>query len=259
MHNSTHQHEEPRVTRTSLDLVTEFVSTDLDDAWSLCLGKLESLGVSSILYGFITSKAEVARQGMTNACHFKTNHNQEWCDFHGSEKLLDTDLTAELIMFSDSKEVVWSDESVYSECTPEERERILLENDFGMGVGASVRLEGADESSVMSGVGLSTQPISAKDFPFYWSHHRIEVLNVCHALDYAMRSVHMTNFIRLTSREKEFLTLLAGGYSQKQISELWKRSLHTLEHHSRNCRIKLKAGNLEQAVYKAFVLGLISP
>jgi len=258
MNERPQQREELRTTRSSLELVAELVEVDLDGAWSLCLGKLESLGVSSILYGFVTSKAEIARQGMTKACHFRTNHSEEWCDFHGSEKLLDTDLTAELIVESDA-EVIWSDTSIYSKCTPIEIERSMIENDLGMGVGASVRLEGGNESSVMSGVGLSTRPVTARDFPHYWSHHRTEVLNVCHALDYAMRSVHMTDFIGLTPREKEFLTLLAGGYTQKQISDLWKRSQHTLEHHSRNSRNKLKAGNLEQAVYKAFVLGLINP
>ena len=74
-----------------------------------------------------------------------------------------------------------------------------------------------------------------------------------------MRSLHTADFLGLSPRELEFLTFLAGGYSQKQIAARWNRSTHTLEHHSRSCRQKLKAGNLEQAVYKAFVLGLIKP
>ena len=195
---------------------------------------------------------------MTNACNFRTNHNPKWIDALGADNLIDIDLSAELIA-NESADVLWHDQAFWDIATPAQLEQSMLEDELGMGVGVTVQLQPFCSTPVMSGVGLCMLPISKKEFDSYWSLHRTEVLDLCHALDFSMRSLHATDFLCLSPRELEFLTMLAGGYSQKQIAGKWKRSPHTLEKHSLSCRRKLKAGNLEQAVYKAFVLGLIRP
>ena len=247
--------ERTAISRSALELL-EY--PDPDSCWDSCLTKLDSLGVNSLFYGFVTSKLEIERHGMTKACNFRTNHNPKWIDAIGADNLIDFDLSAELIA-NESVDVFWHDQSYWELATPEQLEQFKFENELGMGVGVSVQLQPYCSTPAMSGVGLCVSPVSAKEFDFYWNNHRTEVVDICHALDFSMRSLHVTDFIGLSPRELEFLTMLAGGYSQKQIAGKWKRSIHTLEKHSRSSRRKLKAGNLEQAVYKAFVLGLIRP
>ena len=246
------------ISTTALRLLENACTQNADVYWESCARELDDLGINSLFYGFITSKVEVERQGMTKACNFRTNHNPDWIAALGADNLIDVDLSAELITY-ETDDVFWFDERFENVVTPEQVEQSRLENEMGMGVGVTVQLQSFSASPVMAGVGLCTASIPQKEFGSYWRQYRSEVLDICHVLDFGMRSLHVNSFVQLTGRELEFLTMLAGGYSQKQIADKWNRSLHTLDHHSRNCRNKLKAGNLEQAVYKAFVLGLIRP
>lgn len=245
-----------RLSRSALELIEGLGSAE--DCWDVCVDRLGALGVNSVLYGFVVSKLDIERVGFTNACHLKTNHNPVWINQLEEYGLLDNDMTAELIA-GESREVPWFGDRLWDQATPEQLEQSAMERELGMEVGITARLHNSPESPVIAGVGLCMLPVSKKEFASYWEHSRAEILDLCNVLDFGMRSQYSADFVGLSPRELEFLTLLGGGYSQKQIAAKWHRSTHTLEHHSRNCRLKLKAGNLEQAVYKAFVLGLIKP
>jgi len=258
MYQQTEEEFNARMTRSSLDLLEDVQGLDADAVWDRCINSLDALGVNSIFYGFVTSRAELERQKYTKSCHYKTNHSPEWLERFGEDSLLDDELTAQMIA-NDSKEVLWFDDSLWDDATPEQKDQTMLEDELGLSVGITVQLQGFSKLRTMSGIGLCTKLITKKEFPSYWEQHRAEVLGMSHVLDFNMRELHTVQFIKLTPRELEFLTMLASGYSQKQIAYKWKRSTNTLEHYSRSCKQKLKSANLEQAIFKSCVLGLINP
>lgn len=63
---------------------------------------------------------------------------------------------------------------------------------------------------------------------------------------------------RLSTREKEVLTLLAEGKSSKQIADLLYISLRTVDHHRASLKKKLKVGNVVDLVKYAIRKGYTS-
>lgn len=167
--------QEQCISRSALELID---SLDATDCWDACVSQLDALGINSVLYGYVTSRLDIERVGMTDACFYKTNHNPEWINQLEDNKLLDFDLTAELIA-DEFKEVPWFHESLWEQATAEQLEQSEIERELGMQVGISVQLEGFSDSPVMAGVGLCMRPVSVKEFDSYWQHHRAEVLDLC--------------------------------------------------------------------------------
>lgn len=63
---------------------------------------------------------------------------------------------------------------------------------------------------------------------------------------------------RLTARELKVLTLIAAGFSNKQIGEKLFIGENTVKNHARNIYSKLGVDNRIKAILKAFELGYIS-
>ncbi|HTF18826.1 MAG TPA: response regulator transcription factor [Chryseolinea sp.] len=61
----------------------------------------------------------------------------------------------------------------------------------------------------------------------------------------------------LTAREKEVLELVANGYSTKQIADLLKISIRTVESHRINMLKKMKVNNSAELIRKAVELKLL--
>ncbi len=62
----------------------------------------------------------------------------------------------------------------------------------------------------------------------------------------------------LKEREIELLQLMSEGLTKKEISEKYKRSVHTIDNHVRRIYLKMGVNNLGQAVGDAFRAGIIS-
>jgi DNA-binding NarL/FixJ family response regulator len=58
----------------------------------------------------------------------------------------------------------------------------------------------------------------------------------------------------ITSREKEILSLIAEGFSSKQIAERICVSFHTVEAHRKNMRTKFNARNMFEVMAKVQTL-----
>ena len=63
----------------------------------------------------------------------------------------------------------------------------------------------------------------------------------------------------ITNREKEVLTYLAQGYTNKQISSLLHLSYSTVRNHISSIFIKLQVSNRSQATAIAIYSGLLKP
>ncbi len=62
----------------------------------------------------------------------------------------------------------------------------------------------------------------------------------------------------ITPREKEVLTLVAGGHSTKQIADQLGISIRTVETHRINMLKKLEVNNSAELIRKAFETGILS-
>ena len=63
----------------------------------------------------------------------------------------------------------------------------------------------------------------------------------------------------ITNREKEVLTFLAQGYTNKEISKVLNLSYSTVRNHVSSIFIKLQISNRAQATAVAIYSGLIKP
>ena len=71
-------------------------------------------------------------------------------------------------------------------------------------------------------------------------------------------SINSVNFKKiLTKRETEILDILAKGLSNKEISNIFDLSVHTINVHVRNIYRKLQAANRTEAVFEAKAQGLL--
>ena len=71
-------------------------------------------------------------------------------------------------------------------------------------------------------------------------------------------SINSVNFKKiLTKRETEILDILAKGLSNKEISNIFDLSVHTINVHVRNIYRKLQASNRTEAVFEAKAQGIL--
>lgn len=68
---------------------------------------------------------------------------------------------------------------------------------------------------------------------------------------------HLLNGDLLSRREREVLGHIAVGKTDREISELLKRSHKTIARHAENILMKLRAKNRSHAVAKALAYGII--
>ena len=64
--------------------------------------------------------------------------------------------------------------------------------------------------------------------------------------------------IKISDREKEIITLISLGYTDKEISTRLFLSQYTVSDHRKNIKLKLGCNNAPSVVRKAFELGLLS-
>lgn len=63
--------------------------------------------------------------------------------------------------------------------------------------------------------------------------------------------------LHLTERERELLTLIANGFTNKEISSKLQIAEATVENHTHNIYTKLGVNNRVQATAKAFQMGYV--
>ncbi|WP_242605433.1 response regulator transcription factor [Legionella anisa] len=71
------------------------------------------------------------------------------------------------------------------------------------------------------------------------------------------RRYNTNNFMQLTQRELQCLSLISQGMSVKIVSDHLYLSPETVNTHAKSIRQKLGCSNITQAVAKAFRLGLL--
>lgn len=244
----------------NLLLLTERLqsASNSEEFWTLCHRELEAEGVKSVLYGVVPFAEEARRKGMTAAGFYKTTHTREWIDAIGEQQFLDDDLTSENLV-ERAQTIIWNDESLWEDATPEQRRQNQIEVDLGLEVGISFSLAFYDTDVAASGIGLNMPDIPADDFLRFWNERKDHIQMVCTMLDNGMRNKHGNLIVGLTPRERDVLTYLAVGSQREDVAYRLGIKAKTLDHYIKSAKQKLGAGTTAHAVAKALVMGAIQP
>ena len=84
-----------------------------------------------------------------------------------------------------------------------------------------------------------------------------DVLQALSSSNHEQLSIESLSEIKISSRESEILTLMAGGLSNKEIAAAVFLAQGTVKNHISNILLKLESRDRTQAVLKALQLGLI--
>lgn len=245
-----------------LDLIGQ-LADDLKQAkdgealWQRCLTALEALGVDGVGYGVIPMIGLATSGKMTEAAFFRHTYSAEWEEAVGKDRLLDEDISTELLLRG-QEEIFWNDDPDAYDATPANRRLHQLENDLGMIWGQTLLLSHYSRDPVSSGIGLHIGHVTSDaEFFAYWKEHEKTLRAVTEMLNSGMLEQHKDGVVRLSGREKDYIYWSALGLDRVQIADRLCISANTLNKPIASAKAKLKARNTSQAVAKAVLLGLV--
>jgi DNA-binding CsgD family transcriptional regulator len=231
--------------------------TNPDRFWTVANRALANYGVTSILYSAIAFRGEIDPNHLTRSSFLKSNHCQEYFDTFGDETVLDGDLTS-IHCVENTDILLWHGVNQWASATPEQRRRADIERDMGLFVGVSIPASRFGAGQI-GGLGVSMGNVSLPDFDKLWRSKAANIISICGLLDAGMRRQHLRDVVGLSGREKDCLTWLAAGLRPDQIASRLAIGRSSIDKYIANCRVKLKAATLEQAVAKAILFNLIQP
>ncbi|MFY0661552.1 MAG: autoinducer binding domain-containing protein [Shimia sp.] len=150
-----------------LDLIGQLAddlkqAKDGDALWQCCLTALGTLGVDGVGYGVIPMIGLATPGKMTEATFFRHTYSAEWEETVGKDRLLDEDISTELLLRG-QEEIFWNDDPGTYDATPANRRLHQLENDLGMVWGQTLLLSHYSRDPVSSGIGLHTGHVTSDD------------------------------------------------------------------------------------------------
>ncbi|WP_294119115.1 helix-turn-helix transcriptional regulator [Shimia sp.] len=194
---------------------------------------------------------------MTEATFFRHTYSAEWEEAVGKDRLLDEDISTELLLRG-QEEIFWNDDPDSYDASPANRRLHQLENDLGMIWGQTLLLSHHSRNPVSSGIGLHIGHVrSDTEFFRYWKEHETSLRAVAEMLNSGMLQQHKDGVVRLSGREKDYIYWSALGLDRVQIADRLCISANTLNKPIASAKAKLKARNTSQAVAKAVLLGLV--
>lgn len=229
-----------------------------EDFWNTCLKAFDSLGVTSIGYGVIPMRSIAETGNYTEATFFRHTYMHEWERAVGKERLLDADLTTQL-MLEGHEEIFWNDDPAKLGATHINKRLHELEQDLGLIWGKTLLLSHHSRNPVSSGIGLHVSCVNSDDeFHKYWAEHSADLRAISEMLNAGMLGQHKDGVVRLTGREKDYLYWSAMGLDRIETARRLGISENTLDKPIASAKAKLKARNTSQAVAKAVLLDLIN-
>lgn len=184
------------------------------------------------------------------------SYGAEWANYYESDRLF---LVDPVVLNSfhkfepyEWKTLDWSAKSA--------RKLMLDSSDGGVGnQGISFPIRGPGGEQALYSLNTTT---TDEKWARFISRERNNMILVAHYIHQTARRVLTTEtnpeFIKLTPREVDSLTLLGMGQNRARVAETLSISEHTLRVYIESSRLKLGANNTTHAVAKAMSQGLIS-
>jgi DNA-binding CsgD family transcriptional regulator len=233
-----------------------FLATDSEDVlWKkLAVFVRGAYGVTSMLYAFTHSKFTVTRTGFMPCVYMRHDHPEDFVASYGQNIALDDTVSAHLILEGRSH-LLWSDFHTLK-ISPTQRAQIAREQALGMGTGITFGFRFGANSGY-AGLGWASRDRDPEEFRMLVRARGAEMERVGAAFDKAMRPAMIANRIHLTRRERDVLSLSAGGMTAKQIAAHLNISLKTVGNTLERAREAIGAVSTMEAVVKALVYELI--
>lgn len=234
---------------------------DLDLFWKRISDELTHFGITSLMYGAITSRREANARGIGESIFVKTNHPRSY--FQGLDdeadlaNVLKNDLSVEHCV-DGHLPMIWHKEPDWQNATEEQKRDWLVSDELGFQVGITVPTSALSIQGI-GGTGLCAGELKPKEFDALWADKYIYIMQVLSLLDTGMREKYLKQIIRLSERETEVLLWLANGYRPDQIAHKLNIGYRTVDKYINNAKQKLNATTRDQAVAKALILNVIQP
>jgi len=229
-----------------------------EEYWAKCVRAFDSFGVTGIGYGVVPMLSKVKESSPTEATFFRHTYMPEWERVVGKERLLDDDVTTQL-MYEQHEEIDWNADPDELGATKENKRLYELEQDLGLIWGKTLLLSHHSRNSVSSGIGLHVNNVCSDiEFDKYWAEYGKTLRSISELLNIGMLGQHSDAIVRLTGREKDYLYWSAMGLDRFETARRLGISENTLDKPIASAKRKLRARSTSQAVAKAVLLGLIS-
>ena len=228
---------------------------DEDGIWARLIEVIAGqFGITSVLYAFTHSRFTSSRTGITNSLFLRHNHSPDYIASFPEGLSLDDDIAAELILGGET-EFLWQDFDTLP-LRPNQRARFELDKSFGMGVGVTFGFRFGGHSG-FGGMCWGKRHADPEEFRALWQARRLDMLQLAHQFDQAMRPAMVRKRFPLTPRERDVMSFSAGGMTAKQIAEHLNLSPKTISHALERARKKMEAVSTMEAVAKALIYELI--
>ncbi len=236
-----------------------YESRSLEEVWDLHCREMEKFGFDRLIYGYTRYTTPNSPTGPREDTLVLSNHDPEYFKRFIEGRL-----------YTKSPMVRWAREhaagacswsyvrSVLGELTPNERQVLKLNKDFGVTAGYTICF--AECTSRAKGLIALTarRGLSQEDVDSVWKKHghEIEVMNnVVHLKIIALP--HDKVMPRLSQRQREVLEWIGDGKTNRDIAIILGVKTATVEKHLRLAREKLGVETTAQAVLKASFLNQI--
>lgn len=229
----------------------------IDDLWRRFHRRLAAWEINSAYYGFQALVGDKITSEIVNTGFHLCSYDTEYKDIKFSDEYLEHDPYYDYVL-QQTKPLLWSDFSIFSNFTPEQRKSVSLDFDYGVVVGVTLPFLFFDGMG-RAGCSLQSQSLTWSEFDTQWREQGETINAVVSAFDMAIRENSIIEYFDLSRREQECLSWLAEGLRPKQIAFRLGAHVKTIEKQIDSARRKLKAATTAQALAKALVLGVLIP
>lgn len=231
------------------------LTTDFHSPWLELQKKLLDIEIVGLLYAVFHSRSSYENctpkiSGTAWACSYPEDIFSEINIGH----FLENDFSTRYICET-GKPIVWCDNSLIDQMTPEESIRWENEATGYFATGVSIPIFD-NANGVCGGFGLASRE-TAEDFWARWERDQEAIAALLINFDKAHRGAMAMKFFKLSARELDMLAYAAAGMTSKEAAKLIDLSPKTVESYLNAARVKTNSRNTTEAVAKAVFFQLI--
>ena len=231
--------------------------SNFKELWESLHYQLKPYKIKSIFYGLTYSKRSVEEIGILKSIVYKTSHPKEYKttlfealfpkkteEEHPHLKLLlDEDMTAKHIFWSDKPYFLWTDPAEWE--TASEMEKMVDQKLIDMQLVTGITLP-LRNCKFLAGVGLSTGNLSPKLFEQIWHESSEHIITLANEFNKLVQDQHLRGMINLTSHQQQVFQDYFYHNDLDALANKYNCSKRNLLDILQKVRLKLNAQNYKQ-------------
>ncbi len=225
-----------------------------DEIWTeMFIYVAREFGVTAMMFAFTHASQFASRAGLTENLILRHNVPEDYLVANKGLQL-DEDVVVKMSLHGGSC-ILWSKIDAW-DMSADDREQHERDKALGFGVGVSYGIRFGGTTGAAS-LCMGARHADAKCFDARVIARDAELQALVREFDRHMRPAMVATRMKLTAREREVLSLSAGGMTAKQIASQLGLSPKTVEHTLERARKSLGAMSTAEAVAKSIVYGLV--